>query len=64
MHLLRFHTRMEDVTEPKLGFELKSTENGQNVTEPKLDLKPYDPQNVDFGKSQFNERLTQRHQYQ
>ena len=31
------HTRIDGITEPKLGFELKPTEIRQNVTEPKLD---------------------------
>ena len=43
-----FHTRMDDVTEPKLAFELKPTENRQNATEPKIDSQSCDRQNVNF----------------
>ena len=42
------HTRMDDITEPKLYFELKPTEIGQNVTKPKLDSKPCDRQSADL----------------
>ena len=42
------HTRVDDITEPKLCFELKPTDIGQNVTEPKLDSKPCDQQSADL----------------
>ena len=42
------YTRVDDITEPKLGFELKPTEIGQNVTEPKVDSKPCDRQSADL----------------
>ena len=42
------YTRVDDITEPKLCFELKPTEIGQNVTEPKLDSKPCDRQSADL----------------
>ena len=46
--LSTLHTRRDDITEPKLCFELKPTEIGQNVTESKLDSKPCDRQSVDL----------------
>ena len=33
---------MDDVTEPQLRFDFKPAENGQNATEPKLELQPCD----------------------
>ena len=40
------HTRMDDITETKLSFELKPNEIGQ--IGPKLDSKPCDRQSVDL----------------
>ena len=46
--LLTLHTGMDDVIEPRLGFQLKPAENGQNAIESKLDSQSCDRQNIDL----------------